>query len=63
MGLTCSPTENCNVLSKGFYLFFLFGFVHAINLKNKPSFSTFDGMTMVSAIFLTREDLESKLVP
>jgi hypothetical protein len=63
MGLTCSPTENCDVLSKGFYYFFLFGFVHAINLKNKPCFSTLDGMPVVNVVFPTREDVELKLVP
>jgi hypothetical protein len=37
--------------------------VHAINLKNKPCFSTLDGMPVVNVVFPTREDVELKLVP
>jgi hypothetical protein len=37
-------------------------FVDALNIKNKPCFSMPSGMPMVNAIFLAREDLESKLM-
>jgi hypothetical protein len=35
--------------------------MYGINVKNIPCFSILDGMLMVSVIFLTREDLGSKL--
>ncbi len=36
--------------------------MYAIHLKSKPSYSMFDGMPMVSVIFLAREVMGSKLV-
>jgi hypothetical protein len=36
--------------------------VYALNVKNKPYFSVFDGMPMVSAMFPRKEDLGSKHV-
>jgi hypothetical protein len=36
--------------------------VYALNIKNKPYFSVPNGMQMVNAIFLAKEDLGSKHV-
>jgi hypothetical protein len=45
---------------KVFYFFIFLIFCNVINLKNKPYLSMLDGMPMVDAIFLAREDLGSK---
>jgi len=56
--------KNYIVLSLGprFLKKSLIDFVYAINVENKPSFLMPDGMLLVSAIFLVREKLKSKLM-
>ncbi len=56
--------KNYIVLSLGprFFKKSLIDFVYAINVENKPSFLMPDGMLLVSAIFLVREKLKSKLM-
>jgi hypothetical protein len=51
--------KNYAILLQGFKNISLVYFVYAINIKNKPNMLVLDGMPMVSAIFLAREDLGS----
>lgn len=43
--------EDWAVLPQGFLIFFLFDFVFPINLKNKPSLSLPDGVSVVCVSF------------
>jgi hypothetical protein len=55
--------KNYIILLQGFKNIFLFDFMYAINVKNKPCFLVLDGMPKVSAIFHVGEDLGSQPMP
>jgi hypothetical protein len=57
MGMTGQPCRKLCYYAARFSKKCLFDFVYPINLKSKPSSSMFDGMPMVSVIFLIGEVL------
>jgi hypothetical protein len=62
MSLTVKSCEELCCSHVRFFFFFFFDFVYAINVKIKPCFQVLNGMPMINAIFLARENLGSKLV-
>ncbi len=62
MGLTMQSCEKLCCFATRFKFYLFFDFVYVINVKNKPCFPVPNGMPMVNAIFLARENLESKVV-